>query len=114
MFDWSATRAQARAIVHETFSLPATYTGTGEGALTIPILARLHTRIRVFGDLDREGFAQVMDDVTRVIVDGSAVVPARGGTLVFVTPAGTYTFRVEVVQPDVDGNGFIPLTVKKS
>jgi hypothetical protein len=39
--------------------------------------------MKIFGDLDREGFAKSMEDVNQVIFDAMEVEPERGGKVQF-------------------------------
>lgn len=63
-------RDAARAAVHDQFTVPATVRSP-DGLVEIPdIGARLHRDLKKpFGDLDREGFALVMEYMNQVIFD---------------------------------------------
>lgn len=95
---WADTRKKARRVVHSTFSLPAVYTAPGGGA-GVACLARKHSKTMVFGDLDREQYAQMIADVDQVVFDELEVVPVRGGIVDF-GDAGK--FRIEEVLPKTD------------
>jgi len=82
MPSWDELRRQTRQAVHATFAFPAIYTPPG-GGVPVEINARLHTRVVRFGDLDREGFAQVIEDVNRVVIDLAEVSPVSRAQLDF-------------------------------
>lgn len=77
-------RDASRAAVHAQFALPAVATSI-DGLTTVPGLTiRLHRDIRKpFGDLDREGFALLMESHNRVIVDTQEWRPLRNYILDF-------------------------------
>jgi hypothetical protein len=79
---WREIRAQARDLVHETFCHPAVYTAP-DGVTTTNVRVRLHSRLQIFGDLDREGYARVLEEVNHVIFDSTEVVPRKNGTVNF-------------------------------
>lgn len=94
---WATIRAAAKRAVHDTFAREATYTAPAEGATPVPARIRLHTKFLRFGDLDREGYAQVIDDVNQVIVDVGEVTPEMHGLIDF---AGIRKYRITNVVPD--------------
>lgn len=62
-------RDKARADIHGHFAIPATVTLPGTSN-TVTVTARLHRNLRKpFGDLDREGFALVIEQYNQVIFD---------------------------------------------
>lgn len=69
-------RDASRAAVHSQFALPAVATSP-DGITTVAGLTiRLHRDIRKpFGDLDREGFALMIESHNQVIVDTEEWVP---------------------------------------
>ena len=98
---WAEIRKKARATVHATFALPAVYTSP-DGLTVIPCMARKHNEKKVFGDLDREGFAQIIEDVNQVIFDEIEVTPQRKGTVSFEN--GTEVFTIVNLLPDTTDN----------
>lgn len=80
---WAETRQRARRTVHATFSLPAVYTPPGIGAVPVNCMARMHNEAKLFGDLDREGYAQMIEDVNQVIFDALEVEPVKFGVVTF-------------------------------
>lgn len=91
--NWFATKAKMHQDVHGTFSVPATYRAAGS-LVDVPINARLHTRREVIGDLDREGFTQVVQDVNRVVLDVTEV--PNAGRLDRITFFDGRAFLLEV------------------
>lgn len=78
---WREIRAKSRDIVHATFARPAIYTSP-LGVVT-NVTARLHNKMEVFGDLDREGYAKRFEEVNQVIFDSTQIVPQKGGSVDF-------------------------------
>lgn len=64
---WQEIKQKARDDVHRTFVLPALFTRGMDAA--VPCNARMHYKVRRFGDMDREGFATVVEDIDYVILD---------------------------------------------
>lgn len=70
-------RDASRAAVHAQFALPAVAMSP-DGLAQVPINARLHRDVKKpFGDLDREGFAMVIESHNEVIVDSVEWAPVR-------------------------------------
>jgi hypothetical protein len=80
---WQETRAAARDVVHSTFGVEATYFAPGS-ATPVPVHVRHHTGTVQQGDLDREGYGEVIEDVNRIVLDTTEVTPAYKGKVVFV------------------------------
>lgn len=96
---WAEIRKKARRTVHSTFSLSAVYTDP-DGTVT-PCMARMHNEMKEFGDLDREGFARVVQDVNQVVFDALEVEPKKKGTVRFDINGMEVTFEI---------TGFLPKT----
>lgn len=76
-------RDASRAAVHAMFSLPAVVSSP-DGVTQVPITARLHRDLRKpFGDLDREGFALVIEQYNQVIIDREEWEPQSGWKIDF-------------------------------
>jgi hypothetical protein len=81
--NWFEVKSKMQQDVHATFAVPAIYRAAGT-MYNLNITARLHTSQEIIGDLDREGFAQILQDVNRVVLDISEVAaPTRLSTLTF-------------------------------
>ncbi len=78
---WREIRAKSRDIVHATFARPAIY--TSPLGVETNVTARLHNKMEVFGDLDREGYAKRFEEVNQVIFDSTQIVPQKGGSVDF-------------------------------
>jgi hypothetical protein len=77
-------RDRTRATVHDYFSLPAVARSPDGGTTLENVNIRLHRNLRKpFGDLDREGFALVMEMHNQVIVDRTEWYPLKNWTLDF-------------------------------
>lgn len=69
---WADIRNEITAACHEQFAVPATYyeyTSGGISAWTLhpDVMVRFHSRHVRDGDLDREGYAEALEDVNRVV-----------------------------------------------
>lgn len=80
---WQTIRAAAKRVVHSTFAREATYTSPEAGATPVAARIRLHTKFLRFGDLEGEGYAQVIDDVNQVMVDTGEITPQMHGLIDF-------------------------------
>jgi len=104
---WADIRRRARRAVHATFAQAATY--TPYGGAPVPVAVRLHTRVQRQGDLDPGGYAEVFEDVNRIVFLRSDVMPAAKGLVRFadgraywivnVLPSDDGTLAVCEVQP---------------
>ena len=91
---WLETKQKARQTVHSTFGLPAQFRPRSGGAV-VDGTARLHYKVRTFGDLDREGFATVTEAVDYIIIDTRIFVGADEGDRVFF-PQLNRAFKLDV------------------
>lgn len=78
---WKEIRAASRDLVHATFTRPAIYT---HGSVSKGVHVRLHNKLEVFGDLDRDGFSKRFEEVNQVIFDSTEIVPMKGGVVDFM------------------------------
>lgn len=95
MAGWQDFRAGARAVVHETFGLPATYLAPGSAGPALSITVRWHAAVVRHGDLGSDGFATVADPVDRAVFDTLEVTPVRNAR---VTIEGV-EYRVDHTYP---------------
>lgn len=100
MSDWLRQKQEAKLAVHRQFAISATYTPPGVGASPVSVQVRHHTRIAQFGDLDREGFAQVVEDVNQIVFQLCQVSPEKRGVVEFEDGR---RYRIDTVQPSLDG-----------
>lgn len=96
MADWRSQKAEAQLAVHRQFALCATYTPPGVGASPVLVHVRHHTRVATYGDLDREGFAQTVDDINAVIFDSCEAAPEKRGVIEFDDGR---RYKIDLVQP---------------
>jgi hypothetical protein len=85
---WADIRKAARRVVGATFALPAVY--TSPAGIETPCNPRRHNVLKVFGDLDREGFAKTIEDVNRIVFDLREVIPEKNGTVLFLDDNSEY------------------------
>ena len=90
---WLETKQKARQTVHGTFALPAQF--RPRAGTVADGNARLHYKVRTFGDLDREGFATVTEAVDYIIIDTRIFVDADAGDRVHF-PQLNRTFKLDV------------------
>ena len=91
-------RDRTRATVHDFFSLPAVARSPDGGTTLENINVRLHRNLRKpFGDLDREGFALVMEMHNQVIVDRTEWYPLKNWTLDF---GRGRVFNIDNIDPE--------------
>jgi len=89
--------AQARATLHAQLGLAATYTPPGPAAETVDVTVRVVRQLVNHGDLDRQGFAKVREDINSVVLDtGETGEPLRNARVV-VPDLGE--FRIDDVEP---------------
>lgn len=107
---WLEIKQKAREVTHRTFSLPAEFRPRAGGA--VPGTARLHYKMRTFGDLDREGFATVTEAVDYIVIDTRIFVGAEEGDRVYF-PQLNRTFKLEV-RGDAEDDIFIKWEVTEA
>lgn len=108
--NWLEIKQRAREVTHRTFALPAEFRPRAGGA--IPGTARLHYKMKTFGDLDREGFATVTEAVDYIIIDTRIFVDAAEGDRVYF-PQLNRTFKLEV-RGDAEDDIFIRWEVSET
>ena len=91
---WLETKQKARQVVHSTMSLPAQFRPRSGGAV-VDGTARLHYKVRTFGDLDREGYATVTESVDYIIIDTRIFAGADEGDRMFF-PQLNRAFKLDV------------------
>lgn len=101
MAEWDQVKIGARGVVQGTFARSAVYRTTPSSPTGLDVKARLHTKQQVIGDLDREGFAQVLQDVNAIVLDLEQVQPVKGATVTFVSDGRAFT--IEHIQHSDDG-----------
>lgn len=97
---WLDIKQKARGDVNRTFAIPAQFRPQSGGA--IDGTARLHYKVRSFGDLDREGFATVTEDIDYIILDTRVFIGAAERDKVHF-PDLNRTFKLDVEHPNEDG-----------
>lgn len=88
-FDFAELKRDSRRAVHDLFKVDATYTGPG-GATPVPLHVRLHNKIVTTGDLQGNGYVEVLEGVDRIIfnieeLQSTGVNPVQNGILTFTT-----------------------------
>lgn len=102
-FDFAAAKKLVRREVHKTLAVPALYQAD---SVSTPqdIRARWHSKIEKSGNLENEGWAEVIEGVDRVIFnvdDARALGVARGGKITF-PDLGNVAFLLDTME-DPDG-----------
>lgn len=115
-FDFASAKKSARRAVHTTLGVQAFYQDASLDA-PIEIRARWHNRIERFGDDQRQGYAEIIEGIERIILlpeiwaavngvvvnTGTTFVPKANATVQF--PDYKAAFYLRVLEP-TDG----PLT----
>jgi hypothetical protein len=102
---WDDIVQQARAVVHVTFQREALYyPSSNVSGSGVPVMVRLHSsQVVTTGDLDREGYSQVYEDVERLVFTQADVTTnsiQRGGYVRRV--ANGQLYRLELREPTTD------------
>lgn len=102
--NWVELRNAARAVVHNTFRRAAHYYPTADvSGAGVAVSIRLHSLIVREGDLDREGYSQVMEDVERMVFVTTEVMTnsiQRGGYIRI--DDNMVVYRLELREPSRD------------
>ncbi|AAQ63356.2 hypothetical protein Nazgul56 [Burkholderia phage BcepNazgul] len=101
--DFAALKALVRQTVHDTLAVSALYADPVTGAQT-PLTARFHTKMALVGDLDREGYARMVEGINYLVfnkpeVTSLGITLQRDGSVTF--PDYGFTFRLDV-EDDTD------------
>ena len=102
---WAETKAKMHRKVHLAFSSGKDETGlsraqyTAPNAEPIPVSVRFHSEVKLFGDLDREGYTKVLEDVSHLVFMREEVVPVRNGFVSFLDGS---VYDIENVLPSTD------------
>lgn len=102
-FSFANAKKLVRRVVHDTLAVPALYQ---DAVMSTPadIRARWHSKIERTGDLEGEGWAQVIEGVDRIIfnsTDARTLNLKRGGTVTF--PAYNNATFILDTREEVDG-----------
>lgn len=98
MSTWRDLKRDAKQSVHDCFAVPALY--TAPNASPVAVHVRHHTRVVQYGDLDREGYAQVVQDVNQIIFLSCEADPVKRGVVEFEDGS---QYIIDTVQPSLDG-----------
>ena len=90
-------RDRARAQVHAQFAIPAVVRSP-DGLSEVAVRARLHRNVRKpIGDLDREGFALVIEQANGIIIDRHEWEPAKNWAIDF---GRERVFNIDTIDDD--------------
>jgi hypothetical protein len=111
---WNEIRAAARKIVHSQFALPAFYSTADASTIEMPVSVRLHNDLKKFGDLDREGYARVLETVNQIVFDKDEVMPERNATVTFrFDDEEDLVYNLDVILPSPDGGRYVRTEVSR-
>lgn len=110
MANWTEIKQRCRGIVHSTFGIPASF--HARSGTTIAGSARLHYKMKTFGDLDREGFAQIVEDIDYVVIDSRRFVCARERDKIHF-PGLNRTFALQTKIDNSDDGIFVRWQVQE-
>lgn len=113
IFDWAATKRDARATVFDTFKVAVLYSGLGGVPGPVAVHVKLHGKLVTTGDIGANGLVEVIEGINQVvfnveelavggIVPGPALNPVQGGTVQFPPIYGNVKFRLDAKKP-MDG-----------
>lgn len=97
---WHTDRAAMREDVHGKFSRAARYFAPGSASYVVCSVRRHDNQAR-FGDLDRDGYAQVVEEVQRCVFDVTEVPSPEEKGRVHFTEDG-FVYRIATVLPADD------------
>lgn len=103
-FNFANARKTVRRVVHNTFAASALYAANSVSTPTIPCKARWHSKIDRVGNLDNEGWAQVIEGIDRIIFNvdqARSINVARNGKIAFPDLPG-FEFILDTKE-DADG-----------
>lgn len=102
---WIDIVQQARAVVHETFKRDALYYPSSDvSGSGVPVSVRLHDSQVMTGDLDREGYSQVYEDVERLVFLTSEVTANNVQRMGYVRIIdNNQLYRLDLREPSRDG-----------
>lgn len=86
-FDFSQVKAKARQAVHATLAVSATYQDSTM-VTPVPITARWLNRLSKVGDLENQGYGQMLESIDRVVLDvqvARSLGVKKGGTISFTS-----------------------------
>lgn len=100
-------RDRARAQVHAQFSIPAVVRSP-DGSAEVEVAARLHRNVRKpIGDLDREGFALVIEEANGIIIDREEWEPKKNWKIDF---GRDRVFNIDTINDD-EGERYVRMHV---
>lgn len=107
-FDFSQVKAKARQVVHSTLAVSATYQDSSMDT-PVPIMARWLTKLSKVGDLENQGYGQIIESIDRVVLAADAarlISVKKGGVISFtsyitegVTPEFILTLKLPAEGP---------------
>lgn len=86
-FDFLATKKAARQALHETLAVSSIHISAATGERT-SCRIRVHTRIKLVGDVDYQGFAELSEGMVLIHFDkleASVIQPATGDLVEYDT-----------------------------
>jgi len=98
-FDFADLKSLSRRVVHTTLGVSAFYQDDSMSAPE-PIRARWHNKINRFGDLQEQGYAELVEGIDRIILfpqDNPTVNYSVGGVVTF--PKWGISFRLQSLEP---------------
>ncbi len=106
-FDIAKTKSLVRRTVHDTFGVRAFYKDTSMN-VAAALRARWHNKIDRFGDLESQGYAEIVQGIDRVIFEAAEarrLNVRRGGEVTFPSAPGTVAALAFILQVREPSNG---------
>jgi len=98
-FDFADLKSLSRRVVHTTLGVSAFYQDASMSAPE-PIKARWHNKINRLGDLQDQGYAEIVEGIDRIVLfpkDNPTVNYMSGGVVTF--PDYGVSFRLQTLEP---------------
>lgn len=94
----------ARRAIHDAMSVDAVYTPP-EGGATTALRVRWHNTINRHGDLQNQGFTEIIEGIDRMIFDleelmAKSLTLSRGGLVTLEPMMGSAAFLLDAEEPD--------------
>lgn len=104
MFDFAQLKHDARRAIHDTMRVTCDYTATGIPSGT-QLGVRWHNKINRMGDLENQGYAEIVEGIDRMIFDleelsAKGITLVRNGVVTLPEIMGSISFALDVQEPD--------------
>lgn len=104
MFDFAQLKHDARRAIHDTMKVTCGYVAPGVPPGT-QLGVRWHNKINRMGDLENQGYAEIVEGIDRMIFDlaelsEKGITLTRDGLVTLPALMGGIEFALDVQEPD--------------